>query len=212
MSEVGIDKRVGGIYDVVDRTVGVAGPKHNWGTHKDFWQQEQGILALHIQTGANPEYRPFLSDARNTQAFWANFATQEGIGFRTNQGGLPDKRGSFANLGDHATLYHGAENAFLARWYNALYVTKEKIDIHYSLAANRVVSVEKEVISVIPDFVAPGHVAIDSVTLNGVTLKGANPAIDQQKLTVTLKPEFKGKEVQLTVNFKPLGKPLNTAE
>ena len=59
MGEVGLDKIRGGIFDCVERKPGGGMPtQFAWGATKDFWQQEQGILAYLILYGAteNPHY------------------------------------------------------------------------------------------------------------------------------------------------------------
>src|SRR5512132_4376960 len=70
MGEVGLDKIRGGIFDCVERSPNGGVPtQFAWGATKDFWQQEQGILAYLILYGAteNPHY---LRLARESSAFW----------------------------------------------------------------------------------------------------------------------------------------------
>ncbi len=53
MGEVGLDKIRGGIFDCVERNPNGGMPtQFAWGATKDFWQQEQGILAYLILYGA----------------------------------------------------------------------------------------------------------------------------------------------------------------
>ena len=64
MGEVGLDKIRGGVFDCVERN-----PSNNmptqfaWETTKDFWQQEQGILAYLILHGATANDKQYLQSS-----------------------------------------------------------------------------------------------------------------------------------------------------
>ena len=64
MGEVGLDKIRGGIFDCVERNPNGGMPtQFAWGATKDFWQQEQGILAYLILYGATGNPRLSASGA-----------------------------------------------------------------------------------------------------------------------------------------------------
>ena len=99
MGEVGLDKIRGGIFDVVERK----NPSRRmperfaFGAHKDFWQQEQGILAYLILFGGDPEYPLSGSGA-------GIVGLLESVLPRSRTPGLlfPDNRKWLADLNQHA--------------------------------------------------------------------------------------------------------------
>ena len=73
MGKVGIDQFRSGCFDAVERQPRDGRPiEFAWGNTKDFWQQEQAILAYLILNGytGNPEY---LQLAREMETFWNLF-------------------------------------------------------------------------------------------------------------------------------------------
>ena len=75
-----------------------------WGNTKDFWQQEQGILAYLILHGATGDFR-YLTYAREMVAFWNIFFLDHdnrGIFFRVTAEGRPAIEGAYCQKGGHS--------------------------------------------------------------------------------------------------------------
>ncbi|MDR1073670.1 MAG: hypothetical protein LBL45_08350 [Treponema sp.] len=81
MEEVGVDLIRGGIYDALERNPANGMPtEFAWETTKDFWQQEQAILAYYIMSGIPDEHlskengKRFLELARYCTMFGTYFS------------------------------------------------------------------------------------------------------------------------------------------
>lgn len=174
MAEVGIDRIRGGVFDAVDRNPNNGMPtQFAWGSTKDFWQQEQGILAYLILHGAEEGDKEFLSLARESIAFWNLFfldRDRQGIFFRTTTDGLPVIQGAYGQKGGHSISgYHAFELNFLAHLYTRSYVITDKDDdngfcLYFKLSPHR----DQTSVNVLPDFFPPGLVRIAGVRVNGV--------------------------------------------
>ena len=121
MAIYGLDQVRGGCFDVVERqTKGKLPMEFVWGNTKDFWQQEQGILAYLILHGATGEGR-YLALAREMAAFWNMFFLDHdnrGIFFRVSAEGRPAIEGVYGEKGSHAVGgYHSFELNYLAHIY-----------------------------------------------------------------------------------------------
>ena len=92
MTEVGIDQLRGGCFDAVERNPQNEMPvDFTWLNTKDFWQQEQAILAYLILYGQSRDSL-FLDMARETEAFWNLFfldREHRGMYFRVSENGIP---------------------------------------------------------------------------------------------------------------------------
>jgi len=172
MGEVGLDKIRGGIFDCVERKPSGGMPtQFAWGPTKDFWQQEQGILAYLILYGAthSPQY---LQLARESLAFWNLFfldRERQGYYFRTTENGLPILEGQYGMKSSHAIGYHAFELAYLAHLYTRAYVaTDGGGDSSFSLSFKFDQPKDQTSINVLPDFMPPGRVHIASVRANGL--------------------------------------------
>lgn len=176
MTEVGIDKIRGGCYDTVEREPS-NGEKVEfaWLNTKDFWQQEQAILAYLIVWGHERD-EFYLNMARRTEAFWNLFfldRQNRGIYFRVTENGLQVTDPDYNVRGGHsdASGYHCFELNFLAHIYNRTYVAhKDKpgdgrycLYFHPCRAANQ----RLMTLNVLPDAVGP-DVRIASITVDGV--------------------------------------------
>ena len=130
MREVGVDLVRGGIFDALERN-----PKGNipteftWSTTKDFWQQEQAILAYYIMSGIGgdaEESQDFLRLARLCSAFWSLFFIDQDnrkVFFRTTESGEPVIEGQYGIQGGHAIAgYHAFELNYLAHLYIRAFV------------------------------------------------------------------------------------------
>lgn len=205
MAEVGVDKLRGGVFDAVERRPANGQPaQFAWSSTKDFWQQEQGILAFLILHGADPGERQFLDLAREAIAFWNIFfldRDRQGIFFRTTDNGLPFVQGSYANKGGHSISgYHAFELNYLAHLYIRSYVISDVKDdnnfsIYFKLSSRR----DQESINVLPDFFPPGSLRIATIRMDGVDrtddLKPGNP--DDFQIAVPLASH----EIELEVEF-----------
>lgn len=171
MADLGLDTIRGGVFDAVERQ-----PKHGmplqfaWDSTKDFWQQEQGILAYLILHGSEPENPLWLRLARETEMFWNTFfldRDRQGIFFRTTENGQPEIKGAYANKGAHSVSgYHAFELAYLAHIYTRIYVTNgdNEFCLYFKLALN----CEQGSINVLPDFFPPRKIRICRIRVNGI--------------------------------------------
>lgn len=213
MSEVGLDKIRGGIFDCVERNPNGGMPtQFAWGATKDFWQQEQGILAYLILYGAtsNPHY---LRLARECSAFWNLFfldRDHQGYFFRLSENGLPILDGQYGMKSSHAIGYHAFELAYLADIYTRTFVrahgaTGDGPDNTFCLYFKISSIKEQRSINVLPDFMPPGAVDITSVHANGVNvtekLDPANLA-EYQVQTDDMAPDPTNGAVELVVEFR----------
>jgi mannose/cellobiose epimerase-like protein (N-acyl-D-glucosamine 2-epimerase family) len=213
MGEVGLDKIRGGIFDCVERNPQGGMPtQFAWGATKDFWQQEQGILAYLILYGAtqNPHY---LRLARECSAFWNLFfldRERQGYFFRLSENGLPILEGQYGMKSSHAIGYHAFELAYLAHIYTRTFVRAHgarsdgpdnTFCLYFKISSIK----EQKSINVLPDFMPPGAVRITSVRANGVDvtekLDQANLA-DYQVPTDEMTPDPTNGTVELVVEFR----------
>lgn len=174
MAEVGLDKIRSGVFDAVARDPDNGMPtQFAWGCTKDFWQQEQGILAYLILHGAEQGDKEFIALARELMAFWNLFfldRDRQGIYFRTTTDGLPVVQGAYGQKGGHSVSgYHAFELNFLAHLYIRSYVIADKDDdngfcLYFKLSPHR----DQTSVNVLPDFFPPGLVSISGVRVDGV--------------------------------------------
>lgn len=208
MGEVGLDKIRGGIFDCVERSPTSGMPtQFAWDPTKDFWQQEQGILAYLILYGAtaNPHY---LRLARESSAFWNLFfldRERQGYFFRTTADGLPILTGQYGMKSSHAIGYHAFELAYLAHLYTRAFVAAGAGSDNSFCLYFKICSVKRlESINVLPDFMPPGRVRITRVRANGIDVTDdLDPANleDYQIPTNTMTPDPTNGTVELVVEF-----------
>lgn len=180
MLEFGLDPVRGGCFDAVERE-----PQNDmtfeftWSSTKDFWQQEQGILAYLILFGQTGK-QEYLDAAREIMAFWNLFfldRDNRGIFFRVTDIGVPVVEGDYANKATHAIAgYHSFELNYLAHLYiRSLVGVKPDSDegfcLYFHLCANN----KQQSINVLPDYFLPGKLKINCVTVNGVRRSVENP-------------------------------------
>lgn len=206
MDKLGVDQARGGIWDAVERKANEDGVhEFAWGNTKDFWQQEQAILAyyiLHNSPGQTPpRAKRFLELARACTAFWNLFFIDQDnrkIFFRTDENGRPVIEGQYGIQGGHAIAgYHAFELNYLAHLYIRMYVSK-RTDDNFSLVFRPVDNEAISSINVLPDFVPPGSVKIHSLRINGVDRQ----LFDADKFTVDLKGVPNNSKVE--VEFRPI--------
>lgn len=196
MTELGVDQVRGGCFDAVEREpytgeskVGPAMPvEFTWLNTKDFWQQEQAILAYLVLFGHTRD--PFyLENARRMEAFWnIAFLDREhrGMYFRVSENGLPIVQGGYEVRGGHsdASGYHCFELNYLAHIYNRAYVAPTNdTDPVFSMYFRPDEECRLNSLNVLPDFVPPGSVQIEQVIVNGRPRAHADPNYFQIELT-----------------------------
>ncbi len=130
MAIYGLDQVRGGCFDVVERKPTSNLPlEFTWGNTKDFWQQEQGILAYLILHGATGDFR-YLTYAREMEAFWNIFFLDHdnrGIFFRVTAEGHPAIEGVYSQKGSHSVGgYHSFELNYLAHIYTRSFVKSKE--------------------------------------------------------------------------------------
>lgn len=170
MATYGLDMAHGGIFDAVERVPSNGMPiEFAWGPTKDFWQQEQGILAYLILHGADPGNPLWLQLARESAMFWNCFfldRERRGYFFRTTESGDPVISG-YSNKAGHATAgYHAFELCYLAHVYTRTFVVPEDHDfcLYFKLSQG----CEFSSLNVLPDFLFPGQVSITHICVNGI--------------------------------------------
>jgi mannose/cellobiose epimerase-like protein (N-acyl-D-glucosamine 2-epimerase family) len=210
MAEVGLDKLRGGIFDAVERQPTNGMPtQFAWGNTKDFWQQEQGILAYLILHGAVPGDTKYLELARECLAFWNLFfldRDRQGIFFRTTENGLPFLRGMYANKGGHSVSgYHAFELNYLAHHYIRTFViSDERDDNNFCLYFKIAAGCGQESINVLPDFVPPGQVRIHAVRFQGCDRSEEVVPPGPNEFQIAIPAEYRGRETEIVVEFASL--------
>jgi len=208
MIDAGLDKVRGGCFDAVERKPRNPGEiQFVWGNHKDFWQQEQNVLAyliLHGYTGNNL-YRDLFRDAA---AWWNTFQLDRdnrGVFFRVSDNGDPFISGR-GMAGFDIAGYHSFELNFLAHIYLRTYVysgagvaTKDdrsEAGADFCLYFWPAERSQIQSLNVLPDFMSPGVLDITSIKVNGKERK----FMAQEDFQIPLQPDELGKEI--VVSFR----------
>jgi hypothetical protein len=207
MAEIGVDLFRGGIFDVVERNPQNGMPlEFPWSNTKDFWQQEQAILAYLILYGCSNEDKAqkqeYLKLAQEMSSFWNIFfldRDNKGFYFRVNESGLPIIQGDYANKGGHAISgYHAFELNFLAHVYISTYVTKKPFCLYFKPDQK----CRQRSLNVLPDFFKPGTLEISRINIDGAERTTIDPDNFQIELS---EREFQlGSEAEIIVEFTPL--------
>jgi hypothetical protein len=200
MGVLGIDQIRSGVFDALERVPPDDGLpiQFGWWSTKDFWQQEQGILAYLILLGHDPENTDFRKQAQELSAFWNLFfldRERAGVFFRVNDNGQPLIEGKYGNIGDHSKSgYHAFELGLLAHVYQMAYLPREDrqhtvFALHFRPDADSGLAA----LNVAPDALAPGVLRIRDVSINGVNRRISKT--DHETLRVPLRPGDLGKKV-----------------
>lgn len=201
MIDHGADLIRGGCFDAVERQPTNGQPlEFTWGCTKDFWQQEQAILAnliLHGHTG-DAEY---LDQARAMSAFWNMFfldRDNQGVFFRVSEDGIPIIEGKSGNKGGYAIAgYHSFELNYLAHIYTRSYVAPpDSGEATFCLYFHPSARSGFRSINVLPDFVKPGSIEISSITING----RRRADFDPNRFQIPLEP--KDLDSEIIVQFR----------
>lgn len=188
MLEFGLDPVRGGCFDAVEiRPSNGMTFEFAWSSTKDFWQQEQGILAYLILYGQTRK-QDYLKAAREMIAFWNIFfldRDNRGVFFRVTDIGSPVIEGSYSNKAGSAIAgYHSFELNYLAHIYTQSSIgfksnTKNSFCLHFYLSAQN----NQPSINVLPDYFPPGRIKITGITINSVSRKVLDPYNFQIHLT-----------------------------
>jgi mannose/cellobiose epimerase-like protein (N-acyl-D-glucosamine 2-epimerase family) len=207
MSEAGFDLFRGGIFDALERHPSNGMPtEFTWGNTKDFWQQEQALLAYLILCGCSHENdaqkREYLKLAQETATFWNLFfldRDNKGVFFRVNDSGIPMIQGNYGNKGGHSISgYHAFELNYLAHIYTSIYVNQQPFCLYFKPNKN----CRQHSINVLPDFVKADTLEVSHVSIDGserTTIQPNNFRIELGKFCL-------GSEPEIIVQFKPLDK------
>ncbi|MBW4537444.1 MAG: hypothetical protein KME09_26255 [Pleurocapsa minor HA4230-MV1] len=207
MADLGVDLFRGGIFDTLERNPANGFPiEFPWSNTKDFWQQEQALLAYLILHGCSNESKEqkqeYLRLAQETAAFWNLFFLDQdskGIFFRVTESGMPVIEGGYGNKGGHAISgYHAFELNYLAHIYISSYVTKQPFCLYFKPNKN----CRQRSLNVLPDFVRPNTLQVNRINIDG----GERDSFDPDNFRITLsEKEFQlGSEAEIVVELKPL--------
>ncbi|MEI7475479.1 MAG: AGE family epimerase/isomerase [bacterium] len=197
MGKVALDQVRGGVFDAVERKPSESFIEFTWGNSKDFWQQEQGILAYLIMYGYTGK-DDYLELARETMFFWNLYFLDldlGGIYFRTTDDGLPFLKENYANKGGHSVAgYHALELNYLAHVYIRSYVKKEPFCLFFKPAKD----CGHKSINVLPDFFDQSKLIVEKVIVSGIE----RTTVDPDNFQIELNDSELGSEI--IVQFRPL--------
>jgi mannose/cellobiose epimerase-like protein (N-acyl-D-glucosamine 2-epimerase family) len=180
MAKVGIDQIRSGVFDAVERHPSdTAVPtQFAWLNTKDFWQQEQGILAYLVMFGYIEDTKAkdrgdFLALARELNSFWNLYfldRERNGIFFRVSDNGIPVLSSTYGDKGGHSISgYHAFELDYLAHIYQLAFLPRaQQQHTTFCLHFNPSPHSGLRSINVLPDFLGPNAVKISRVEIDGV--------------------------------------------
>lgn len=171
LTQTGIDQFRGGCFDSVERRPASEPLEFPWRNTKDFWQQEQALLAYLVLYGETKD-RKYLELAREQAMFWNLYFLDRdngGIFFRVSDNGAPVIEGQYANKGGHSIAgYHSFELNYLAHIYTRLHLA-DVLDGDPNFCVYFRPRPGLRSINVLPDFIRPDNVTVHSVRINGRT-------------------------------------------
>ena len=206
MAEIGVDLFRGGIFDTLERNPHNGMPlEFPWLNTKDFWQQEQALLAYLILHGcsnkSHEQKQEYLRLARETAAFWNLFFLDQdnkGIFFRVSESGDAITSGQYAQKGGHAISgYHAFELNYLAHIYISSYVTKEPFCLYFKPNIN----CRQRSLNVLPDFFRPNTLEVSRISIDGSDRTSIDP--DNFRLELGEQEFQLGSEAEIIVEFQP---------
>jgi mannose/cellobiose epimerase-like protein (N-acyl-D-glucosamine 2-epimerase family) len=213
MTQVGIDQLRGGCFDAMERAPSGGLPaEFTWGNTKDFWQQEQAILAyliVHGTTGSDEQLRL----AREMMTFWNLYFLDHdnrGVYFRVTDNGTPVVQGGYSQKAGHAVAgYHSFELNYLAHVYLRAYVRPSRkgtnaaggsafpvIDRTFCIFFRPDAHCAHTTLNVLPDFMAPDTIEISRISVGGVPRQNFDPRnfqieLERQELGTQVIVEFR---------------------
>ena len=187
MARLGIDQIRSGAFDTVERNPSNGNPlEFPWLNTKDFWQQEQGILAYlilfghSILEGQSEHSEDYLTLARELQAIWNLYfldRERNGVFFRVSDNGLPVISSTYGDKGNHSISgYHVFELSYLAHVYLRTYLPRNQrhhsgLVLHFRPMNNK----PFRSINVLPDFLGKDAIELKEVVINGIQRKIVDP-------------------------------------
>jgi mannose/cellobiose epimerase-like protein (N-acyl-D-glucosamine 2-epimerase family) len=206
MKASGIDGIRSGVFDAVERVPSHGVPvQFAWRNTKDFWQQEQGILAYLILFGcvtdpSQQEAVETLAAARELSAVWnLYFLDRERIGifFRVSDNGYPVIESTYGDKGGHSISgYHAFELAYLAHVYQLAYLPRaQQQHTTFCMHFRPSRSSNLRSINVLPDYLGPDALELCAVEVDGVPKR----LVDEEKQTfrVLLREQDLGRHVKV---------------
>lgn len=207
MARLGIDQIRSGVFDAMERKPSSAPEvpiQFAWLNTKDFWQQEQGILAYlimfgHYQDPSTEEASANLELARELSTFWNLYfldRERNGIYFRVSDNGVPVLRSTYGDKGGHSISgYHAFELAYLAHVYQLAYLPRQQQQhttfcMHFRPSPTSGL----ESINPLPDFLGPDTLKISGIEIDGVPRQ---VTVDPSKLQIPLGPEDLGRHIKV---------------
>lgn len=206
MAEIGIDLFRGGIFDTLERNPQNGMPlDFPWFNTKDFWQQEQALLAYLILHGCSQEShdqkQDYLRLARETAAFWNLFfldLENKGIFFRVSESGDAITLGQYGSKGGHSISgYHAFELNYLAHIYISAYVTKEPFSLYFK--PDRYC--RQRSLNVLPDFFRPNTLEVSRISIDGCDRTSIDP--DNFRIELGEKEFQLGSAAEIIVQLTP---------
>lgn len=190
----GLDLVRGGCFDAVERKPKNRQPiEFAWYNTKDFWQQEQAILAYQILYGYTGKTE-YCDLAHDCLAFWNQFFLDRhhrGIFFRTTENGMPVFEGTNEQKAGYSIAgYHAFELNYLAHIYMRTYF-RNSSDETFCLYFKPVKQGGLESLNVLPDFTPPNRLSVEEVTIGGRKMK----RLDDSGSQVILRQEDQGQKV-----------------
>jgi mannose/cellobiose epimerase-like protein (N-acyl-D-glucosamine 2-epimerase family) len=187
MARLGIDQIRSGAFDTVERNPSNGNPlEFPWLNTKDFWQQEQGILAYlilfgySILEGQSDHSEDYLTLARELQAIWNLYfldRERNGVFFRVSDNALPVIASTYGDKGNHSISgYHVFELSYLAHVYLRTYLPRNQrhhsgLVLHFRPMNNR----PFRSINVLPDFLGKDAIELKEVIVNGLQRQIVDP-------------------------------------
>ena len=207
MKTYGLDGIRSGVYDAVERAPHESlEVQFAWRNTKDFWQQEQGILAYLILFGypgdpLNPQTtKDFHMAATELSAFWNLYfldRERNGVFFRISDNGYPVIESTYGDKGGHSISgYHTFELAYLAHVYQLAYLPRAQRQ-HTAFCLHFRPSVESGIasINVLPDFLGPGALELFGVEIDGIPRKLTDA--EHSSMRIDLRPGDLGRHVKV---------------
>jgi mannose/cellobiose epimerase-like protein (N-acyl-D-glucosamine 2-epimerase family) len=207
MAKLGVDQIRSGVFDSVERNPQNGMPvQFAWLNTKEFWQQEQGILAYLIMFGhsamtlpdgaKSEQAKDFLFLARELQSFWNLYfldRDRNGVFFRVGDSGVPVISSTYGDKGGHAVAgYHAFELCYLTHVYQRTYLPRrQRQHSGYVLHFRPDIHCRFLSLNVLPDFLGPDTVEIVEVTVDGIP----RPVADRRKFQLPLRAEDLGKNI-----------------
>jgi len=202
MIDAGLDKLRGGCYDALEREPRDGCPvEFVWGNHKDFWQQEQNILAYLILYGYTKDFT-YLDLARDACAWWNAFQldrNNRGVFFRVSDNGQPFIAGRGMGGYDIAG-YHSFELNFLAHIYIRTYVSKPDSETDFCLYFRPSKSSSIQTLNVLPDFMQPNTLDVTSIKVDGK----ARQFTSHRNFQIPIEPNDLGREICVDFRTKAI--------